>query len=122
MSKLRKYVSRIPILDLRKQVRIIRNEQVNNSARAFVGISFLISVCYFVFPVDIIPDILLGLGYMDDLALYAFLREVGYQAADNDCGVVEASKITFRSKVLKVLTLVFGIITICILILTYFLI
>lgn len=122
MAKLKDYVYRIPILDLSKQIRILRDEELDNSTRAFVGVSFLLSVCYFVLPVDIIPDLILGFGYIDDLTFYAILREIGYKAAENDCGVIEASKVTLRSKIFKLLILILAIITVLILILTYFLI
>lgn len=114
-----KYISRIPILDLWKQASIIRNEELENSIRGFTVASLIISLSYFVFPIDIIPDILLGFGYMDDLAIYGVLREIGYTGAEENCGVKDAIKITFKSKLFKIFVVLSVLIMIITLILFY---
>lgn len=103
--KLRDLTTRIPILDLKKQYSILIDDEQKTSIRLMVVITFLFSVFYFLLPIDVIPDVLLGLGYLDDLTIYAVLREISYKGAERDVGIRGAIHHTLRSKLFIAVTL-----------------
>ena len=53
-----------------------------------IAISFVISIVYFISPIDIVPDILLGIGWIDDILLAVGL--VSY-AANSDLQIPDYS-------------------------------
>lgn len=95
----REIITRIPILDLKRQASILKDDSQKLSIRLLVVFTFIFSIGYFVFPFDIIPDLLLGLGYLDDLAVYSILREVAYEGAEEKCGVKKSIINTLKSRV-----------------------
>jgi uncharacterized membrane protein YkvA (DUF1232 family) len=95
----REITTRIPIFDLNRQVSILKNDDQKLSIRLLVVFTFVFSIGYFILPFDIIPDILLGLGYLDDLAIYSFLREVAYEGAEEKYGIKKSIVKTLKSKV-----------------------
>jgi uncharacterized membrane protein YkvA (DUF1232 family) len=103
--KLRDLTTRIPILDLKKQYSILIDDEQKTSIRLMVVITFLFSIFYFLLPIDVIPDVLLGLGYLDDLTIYAVLREISYKGAERDVGIRGAIHHTLRSKLFIAVTL-----------------
>jgi uncharacterized membrane protein YkvA (DUF1232 family) len=95
----REIITRIPIFDLNRQVSILKNDNQKLSIRLLVVFTFVFSIGYFILPFDIIPDVLLGLGYLDDLAIYSFLREVAYEGAEEKYGIKKSIVKTLKSKV-----------------------
>jgi uncharacterized membrane protein YkvA (DUF1232 family) len=95
----REIITRIPIFDLNRQVSILKNDNQKLSIRLLVVFTFVFSIGYFILPFDIIPDVLLGLGYIDDLAIYSFLREVAYEGAEEKYGIKKSIVKTLKSKV-----------------------
>jgi uncharacterized membrane protein YkvA (DUF1232 family) len=69
-------------------------------------VTFVFSILYFVFPFDIIPDIILGLGYFDDLTLYMILREVAYTSSDKDLTIKESLVEVSKSKLFLLIGLI----------------
>lgn len=109
--------NRVPILDLKKQFDILVDDENPKSIRFLVIFTFIFSILYFIFPIDIIPDFFLGIGYLDDLSIYITLREIVYTGADSDIGVKRSIVETFRSKfIISTIILVFVILMIAILI------
>lgn len=96
--KLSDLTTRIPILDLKKQYSILIDDEQKTSIRVMVVVTFVFSIFYFLLPIDIIPDILLGLGYFDDLTIYAVLREISYKGAERDVGIRGAIHHTLKSR------------------------
>lgn len=90
--------NRIPILDLKKQYNILINSENPRSVRFMVLFTFVFSILYFIFPIDIIPDFFLGLGYLDDLSIYFTLREISYNAVDSNISIKSSIFKTFKSK------------------------
>jgi len=103
--KLGDLTTRIPILDLKEQYSILIDDEQNTSIRVMVIITFLFSTFYFLLPIDIIPDVLLGVGYFDDLTIYAVLREISYKGAERDVGIRGAIRHTLKSKLFIAVTL-----------------
>lgn len=114
ISNLYPFLTRIPLLDIKRQVEILRDDDQKGQIRSLVAFTFLFSTAYFLLPFDIIPDVLLGLGYLDDLAIYAFMREVAYVGSENDIGIKQSLYMTVRSKVMYI---VFAILVILVLLL-----
>lgn len=104
ISRIRPILTRIPILDIKRQLEILTDESQKDQIRGLVVFTFIFSAGYFIFPFDIIPDILLGLGYLDDLAIYAFIREVAYTGAENDTNIKQSIYITIKSKFTYIVT------------------
>lgn len=73
---------RIPIFDIKKQYEILTNEDVSDRTKKLAIFTISFSILYFIVPFDIIPDVILGFGYLDDLAIYSILREVVYKSAE----------------------------------------
>ena len=103
ISRFRPVLTRVPILDIKRQVEILTDKSQKMQIRALVVFTFLFSAGYFIFPFDIIPDVLLGLGYLDDLAIYAFIREVAYTGAENNADIRESLYMTFKSKFIYII-------------------
>jgi hypothetical protein len=99
-------LKRIPILDLKKQYSIIRNKEVKTSIRTLLALNILFSSLYFVLPVDIIPDVIIGIGYIDDFSLYFLFREIGYIGEENDCGIQNSVLKFLKSKIILVLLII----------------
>lgn len=76
-----KIKNRIPIFDIKKQYEILKDEDVSGRTKKLVIFTLSFSILYFILPFDIIPDVLLGFGYLDDLAIYSILREIVYKSA-----------------------------------------
>lgn len=102
----REIITRIPIFDLKRQLSILKDDNQRLSIRLLVVFTFVFSIGYFISPFDIIPDVLLGLGYLDDLTIYSILREVAYEGAEEKCGVKTSIVKTLKSKVFLTMILV----------------
>ena len=123
MTSVKKSIKdRIPILDLKKQYGILEDDDTNDSIRYLVGFTLVFSLMYFIAPIDIVPDILFGLGYLDDLTIYAFLREVGYRGADMETGVKEAMFEVLESKTTAVIVALLFVLVAMVSTVSYFLI
>lgn len=119
MVNINKIKNRIPLLDLKKQYDILADADNNTSVRLMVVFTFIFSILYFIFPFDIIPDIILGFGYLDDLSLYMMLREIAYTSSDQDLSVRESLIKIFKSKVSLIVGLVLIILILAMLLILY---
>jgi len=106
MVNIKNIKNRIPLLDLKKQYRILTDNSNDKYVRLMIIVTFVFSILYFVFPFDIIPDIILGLGYFDDLTLYMILREVAYTSSDKDLTIKESLVEVSKSKLFLLIGLI----------------
>lgn len=105
-SRLYSFITRIPLLDIKRQWDILTDSTQKDQIRGLVVFTFLFSTAYFILPFDIIPDFLLGVGYLDDLTIYAFIREVAYVGAENNSDIKKSLYTTFRSRLIYIVAAV----------------
>lgn len=97
-----------PLLDLPILILIFFSRRTPWSIR-FLVIGVL---AYFLLPVDIIPDYLLGLGYGDDLALYWILRQhiyVGYKEGLSVGETLERELVVFTRVIVPAIILALAV-------------
>lgn len=105
-SRLYSVVTRVPLLDIKRQWNILTDSTQKDQIRGLVVFTFLFSTAYFILPFDVIPDFLLGVGYLDDLTIYAFIREVAYVGAENNSNIKQSLYTTFRSRLIYIVVAV----------------
>jgi len=102
-------IRRLPIRDLFTLARILVSPKTPHSIRVLVPVTVVVSFIYALWPLEVLPDIILGFGWLDDYSLYAFLREVVFTGYDHNLDVEDATHYLFTVKLVKF----FGFIIAC---------
>ena len=105
-SRLHPVITRVPLLDLKRQWNILTDSTQKDQIKGLVVFTFLFSTAYFILPFDVIPDFLLGVGYLDDLTIYAFIREVAYVGAENNLNIKESLHTILRLRVIQTIIVI----------------
>jgi len=96
-------LTRIPGLDLARIFRAFEDDDNADTVRLLALAVVPFGLAYGAFPLDLIPDVLVPIGWIDDVTVYVLLREAVFTGHDRGTNVRGAVKLMVFGRLKRVL-------------------